>query len=216
MAATRQEFIDTLGAKLAEGMSTAEVLSQIQYYQGYIDGEMLRGKTEEAVLEELGDPMLIAKTILESPREEDPFAAMPEDEEAAYNEGTYAGVNQKSPEDVKAQMEAAREAVSEQYRAAMERAEMHKAEREAGLGSEEAKDPGDAERVSGKVDRGGIMRDANGDFNWGLAAVILAVVMIIVAFVWFVGKVVSSLGIWALVIVAVIIIISTLRKSGKK
>ena len=127
---TRQEFISTLGAKLSEEFSTAEVLSQIQYYQGYIDGEMRKGKTEEEILDELGDPMLIAKTILESPREDSSYGYV-RSQQDAYDEGAYQGEYQKSAEDIKAQMWEARDTTSRKYREAQERAMMHQAEREA-------------------------------------------------------------------------------------
>ena len=127
---TRQEFISTLGAKLSEEFSTAEVLSQIQYYQGYIDGEMRKGKTEEEILDELGDPMLIAKTILESPREDSSYGYV-RSQQDAYDEGAYQGEYQKSAEDIKAQMWESRDATSRKYREAQERAMMHQAEREA-------------------------------------------------------------------------------------
>ena len=127
---TRQEFISTLGAKLSEEFSTAEVLSQIQYYQGYIDGEMRKGKTEEEILDELGDPMLIAKTILESPREDSSYGYV-RSQQDAYDEGAYQGEYQKSAEDIKAQMWEARDTTSRKYREAQERAMRHQAEREA-------------------------------------------------------------------------------------
>lgn len=127
---TRQEFISTLGAKLSEEFSTAEVLSQIQYYQGYIDGEMRKGKTEEEILDELGDPMLIAKTILESPRDDSSYGYV-RSQQDAYDEGAYQGEYQKSAEDIKAQMWEARDATSRKYREAQERAMMHQAERDA-------------------------------------------------------------------------------------
>ena len=37
--------------------------AQLDYYDKYISDEMKKGKTEKEVLEELGDPRLIAKTI---------------------------------------------------------------------------------------------------------------------------------------------------------
>ena len=119
-----------MGAKLSEEFSTAEVLSQIQYYQGYIDGEMRKGKTEEEILDELGDPMLIAKTILESPREDSSYGYV-RSQQDAYDEGAYQGEYQKSAEDIKAQMWEARDTTSRKYREAQERAMRHQAEREA-------------------------------------------------------------------------------------
>lgn len=210
----RQEFIETLGARLSEELSVAEVLSQTQYYQGYIDGELKKGKTEEEILAELGDPLLIAKTILESPHEESPFGRAVPDEQEAYYEGAYAGENQKSPEDVKEQIRASREATQQKYREAEERAFMHEAEKEQGFRAGHHEEPHEAEKVKGDVvGKGGIFRDANGDFNWGLFALLLAGVMILVAVGWIIGKVFSIFGPVILVIIAVVLIVRTL--SGK-
>ena len=64
---TKQEFLKALGEKLSEDLPAAEVLRQIQYYEGYIDAETSRGRDEESILEELGDPILIARNVSESP-----------------------------------------------------------------------------------------------------------------------------------------------------
>ena len=45
-------------------MSESEVQSNLAYYSSYIDDEVRKGKTEEEVLEELGSPFAIAKTLL--------------------------------------------------------------------------------------------------------------------------------------------------------
>ena len=261
---TRQEFISTLGAKLSEEFSTAEVLSQIQYYQGYIDGEMRKGKTEEEILDELGDPMLIAKTILESPREDSSYGYV-RSQQDAYDEGAYQGEYQKSAEDIKAQMWEARDTTSRKYREAQERAMRHQAEREAAAsrngsqygqygGSQTAYGPSESQydgaqtaygsaagqqygssqtaygstagqqydgsrsaygesrnsgdyageeaggyraeghayrsmeaddepqHVRGEVEgKRSLMRDANGDFNWGMLALIIGVVLVLIA-----------------------------------
>ena len=64
----KQEFLDALAAKLSEEIpNPAEVADQVSYYEGYIDSEIADGKDEETVTDELGDPILIARNILESP-----------------------------------------------------------------------------------------------------------------------------------------------------
>ena len=40
-------------------------------YENYIDTEIRKGRREQEVLEELGDPRLIAKTIIDTAKEED-------------------------------------------------------------------------------------------------------------------------------------------------
>ena len=287
---TRQEFISTLGAKLSEEFSTAEVLSQIQYYQGYIDGEMRKGKTEEEILDELGDPMLIAKTILESPREDSSYGYV-RSQQDAYDEGAYQGEYQKSAEDIKAQMWESRDATSRKYREAQERAMMHQAEREAAAsrsgsqyggsqtayGSEAGQQYGSSQSaygsaagqqyggqsaygsassqqyagrsayeesrnsgayageeaggyhaeghayrsveaddepqyVRGEVEgRRSLMRDANGDFNWGMLALIIGVVLVLIALAWMVGKILVFFGPLLLVLLVVFLIMHAVK-----
>jgi uncharacterized membrane protein len=61
----RQEFLETLGRALKRELTEEEVMDNIRYYEEYIDREMRNGKSEEQVLRELGDPRLIARTILQ-------------------------------------------------------------------------------------------------------------------------------------------------------
>lgn len=60
---TKKEFIKKLEESLSANMTSNEVYSQVNYYEDYINNEINNGKTENEVLEELGDPTLIAKTI---------------------------------------------------------------------------------------------------------------------------------------------------------
>lgn len=72
----KEEFLEKLRARLSQTMSVQEVTEQIRYYDQYIREQMQSGKTEEEVLEELGEPLLIAKTLMDvqENREEDaPF-----------------------------------------------------------------------------------------------------------------------------------------------
>ena len=61
---TRAEFLDELRETLSGSMNESEIQSNLSYYNAYIDEEMRKGKTEEEVLEELGSPFAIAKTLL--------------------------------------------------------------------------------------------------------------------------------------------------------
>ena len=88
---TRQEFTDRLAARLAESLPPSAVRSQVRYYEGYIDAEIRNGKTEEEATAGLGDPVLIARSILESPHSEADFTVSDGD---AYEEGSYQGANQ--------------------------------------------------------------------------------------------------------------------------
>lgn len=93
---TKNEFLDTLARVLNRELSESEVRSNIRYYEGYIDQQTAGGRSEAEVLRELGDPRLIARTILQvdQQREEaqDGYASDAYDAQTVYTEnsdGTY-------------------------------------------------------------------------------------------------------------------------------
>ena len=59
----RNEFLRILRESLEMSLEKDAINVQLDYYDKYISDEMKKGKTEKEVLEELGDPRLIAKTI---------------------------------------------------------------------------------------------------------------------------------------------------------
>ena len=61
----KEEFLEKLRARLSQTMSQQEVTAQIRFYENYIQEQMQNGRSEEEVLTELGDPLLIAKTLME-------------------------------------------------------------------------------------------------------------------------------------------------------
>ncbi len=66
MEMDRNEFIEKLQRTLAGGLSSAQVAENVRYYQDYIASEIRKGQTEEEVLSQLGDPRLLAKSIIEA------------------------------------------------------------------------------------------------------------------------------------------------------
>lgn len=62
----RQEFLNRLRAALNGRIPAAMVEEHLNFYQDYINKEIRKGRTEEDVLAELGDPRLIARTILDT------------------------------------------------------------------------------------------------------------------------------------------------------
>ncbi len=62
----KETFIDTLRRALYGRVSEYELADHVRYYEDYIRQEMNSGRSEQEVLEELGDPRLIARTILET------------------------------------------------------------------------------------------------------------------------------------------------------
>lgn len=63
---TKAEFLETLRGKLTGEVSAAEIAHTLRYYDEYISEAVTAGKSETQVLEELGSPLLIAKTIIDT------------------------------------------------------------------------------------------------------------------------------------------------------
>lgn len=61
---TKQEFMDKLRLALNGKVPGNVVTENLQYYEDYINTEIRKGKSEEEVLAALGDPRLIARTII--------------------------------------------------------------------------------------------------------------------------------------------------------
>lgn len=61
----RREFLEGLRSYLEPEVSAEIVRDNINYYERYITEEVIKGRREEAVVEELGDPWVIAKTIID-------------------------------------------------------------------------------------------------------------------------------------------------------
>ncbi len=63
---SKQEFIDRLRTALNGRIPASKVEETASYYQDYINTEIRKGKSEEEVLASLGDPRLIARTIIQT------------------------------------------------------------------------------------------------------------------------------------------------------
>lgn len=63
---TRQEFLEELRIALQGGISQGLINEHLQYYDNYIMEEARKGKTEQQVIEELGSPRLIARTLIDT------------------------------------------------------------------------------------------------------------------------------------------------------
>ncbi len=62
----RREFINELKVELENDLDRAEVHSQVEFYQTYIDDEVRKGRHEQDVVDELGDPFAIARTVVDT------------------------------------------------------------------------------------------------------------------------------------------------------
>lgn len=60
----KQEFVSRLRASLSGRIPTAQVEENARYYEEYINTQIRLGEQEETVLDTLGDPRLIARSIV--------------------------------------------------------------------------------------------------------------------------------------------------------
>ena len=199
---TKEEFLIALGNKLSEDMSEPEIASELRYYEGYIDAEVSRGKSEEEATDQLGDPVLIARNIVEAPGNsygyrEDTYAQ-------GYEEATYQQTNtvtyDTDSEDTKVE--------AEEYAPDYEFGE--DGEREGPAFKEKKEtffDNGFFDRTPDfKVEKVGgfssLFRNLDGSFNWGCLTTLLIAVLVIGLIVVLATKVVIAA--WPVILVAVI------------
>ena len=62
---TQMEFLSGLQEALAADLDARSVQEQMAYYRSYISGELAKGRTEEEIMNELGDPWVIARSIID-------------------------------------------------------------------------------------------------------------------------------------------------------
>lgn len=63
---TRQKFLDELRIALQGKMDQGQINEHILYYDNYIMEESRKERSEQQVIEELGEPRLIAKTLIDT------------------------------------------------------------------------------------------------------------------------------------------------------
>ena len=79
---SREEFLKILRESLSMSLENDAINEQLDYYDRYISDEVEKGRTEKEVIEELGDPRLIAKTIKTVSKTDD----LKTDDESGYNQ----------------------------------------------------------------------------------------------------------------------------------
>ena len=62
----RKEFLDILRGQFAGNMQEGKAAAHVRYYEDYIQSQVRGGRSEQEVLQELGDPHLIAKTLIDT------------------------------------------------------------------------------------------------------------------------------------------------------
>lgn len=64
---TRAEFLSKLQDALSAELDAGAVERNVRYYDEYISDEIKSGKSERDVLDSLGDPWVIARSIIDAP-----------------------------------------------------------------------------------------------------------------------------------------------------
>ncbi|MDO5100555.1 MAG: hypothetical protein Q4D52_03170 [Eubacteriales bacterium] len=62
---TQREFMQELVAALAEELPAEQVEEHRRFYESYFADERRKGRSEEQILEELGEPRMIAMTLID-------------------------------------------------------------------------------------------------------------------------------------------------------
>jgi hypothetical protein len=63
---TKIEFLEKLRSALGNDLSGSIIQENVDYYNEYITNEVRNGRSEAEVIAELGDPWVIARTIIDS------------------------------------------------------------------------------------------------------------------------------------------------------
>lgn len=85
----KKEFLDILGRRLAQQLPQEKIAENIRYYDEYLTEKVQQGMTEQEAIDQLGDPLLIARTIMDTSSDE-------MGKKTVYEEG-YTGNYQENP-----------------------------------------------------------------------------------------------------------------------
>ena len=77
---SRREFLEVLRGQLSGQMAQGRAAAHVRYYEDYIQSQVRNGRSESDVLAELGDPRLIAKTLIDTDDSTDVY------DESGYSE----------------------------------------------------------------------------------------------------------------------------------
>ena len=89
---SKTEFLDILYNQLSGQMPEGNVAAHVQYYRNNIEDEQQKGRTETDILNDLGDPRLIARTLLDTevgagnPQNGSTYSAIYNEADSDYNE----------------------------------------------------------------------------------------------------------------------------------
>lgn len=212
----KEEFLNGLTEKLLEDLPPGAVQEQVEYYRGYIDGELKKGKTEEEITFDLGDPILIARNLVESPQSYRVNNTNPYEQGITESEypDTRGLMGEEVPEDhVPENADAYAEAFEKESQGSENSTRGYKeADRERAAFDNGFFDSG----MKQSVERGGpssIFKRADGGINWKLISIILIIVLVVVAVVGITAKIVITF--WPIILIMLIISIIFSRNDRK-
>lgn len=223
----KEEFLQGLSEKLSEDLSPGDVEEQVAYYRGYIDGELKKGRTEEEATFELGDPILIARNLVESPQSYRVNTTNAYEQGMAESEypdtrGLAGGKTDEDyvPEDA--------DAYAETYMNSAENAENGwQPERSSSDHNGDHRSYKEAERnatfdngffESGQkqsIERGGftsLFKRPDGGINWRLISILMIIVLVVLAVVAVTAKVVITF--WPVILIMLVISLIFSRTGG--
>ena len=88
---SKTEFLDILYNQLSGRMPEGNVAAHVQYYRNYIEDEQQKGRTETDILNDLGEPRLSARTLLDTevgagnPQNGSTYSAIYNEADSYYN-----------------------------------------------------------------------------------------------------------------------------------
>ena len=88
---SKNEFIQGLEAALSGNVPSETVRENLIYYRDYIRTELEKGRTEQDIMDELGDPRLIARTIMDTTPGAEEGAFEPYHFRGFFGEGSQTG-----------------------------------------------------------------------------------------------------------------------------
>lgn len=86
---SKEEFLNELRIALQGEVSQNAINENIEYYNRYIMGEVRKGRTQESVMEELGNPRLIARTIIDTQANMENSGNMYNSDKTSYAQEEY-------------------------------------------------------------------------------------------------------------------------------
>ena len=101
----RNEFVSILRSTLTGEVPASVVEENVRYYDSYISQEIAGGKSEQEVLEALGEPRLIARTIIDTQGQQSGYSkaytSAYDTEDADREKGFHAELNEEGGVDIK-------------------------------------------------------------------------------------------------------------------